>query len=418
MVIFKRALLLWLAFAAVALGNAGDCYWFLEADPETIAPGTIKVEFASGHTVNYGAGDYLPVGCNVVAYYIVPETISLPKGLYAHSPSCATAVHPTSFLIYQTGQPANSAALGTSSLTCAVCGTSCTAVPPCGGFGQKPCPGSHPNGSGDDDNDGIRNDCDPDEVGCLDSDADGCCDVCDDGSFGGCAANDDDGDHDDDGIRDECDTDLQACPDYDEDGCCDYCGGDCGPPCDEEEECCPGEPGYPACEDCTPENPEYPDCMPCEDNPEHPDYPECEDECEGPECDPCPKLDTIIGLLQQLLNKEYTVEFPEMSPTGQDPEFDVSGQPPMVPVEVNGYLPPFPSELWAVGSEGEGWHLYVPIPGRSPYEIALSGRVADWGLGPLLQAAVEAFQSSFRTLALVMFTWQMGKVAYRFIVDL
>lgn len=385
---YAVALLLCL-LPSVALGNAADCYWLLSCDAESIFCTNVRVVYDSGHSIICTHGDYLPVGCNVDHYEIVSETISSAKGIYANSPSCAAA-HPASALIWQTGQPAGAVALVSGSLGCGGSCGGCSATNP-----GKPPPGSHPNPDGDDDGDGIRNECDPDEVACVDADSDGCCDSCADD----CSPDDEDGDEDDDddGIRNECDTDLQPCFDFDEDGCCDHCGDECGPPCDAETECCEGEPGYPDCDcdpdtECCPGEPGYPDC-PCDPEteccPGEEGYPDCPDECM--DCDPCEKLDAILASVNEMASSlgddaGYTAIKPPITPVP-------SGSPPD-DLGFDGAENVLPETLPEWGSATTG-HLTIPVPGVEGEGVSL-----NFGARPLEDFAQSYLPSGALTTSL------------------
>lgn len=203
---------------SVAFGtDDAQCYFLLTTVPAK-EPFTIRVVYASGHSITVGAGDYLPVGCNVDHYEYVGGTGT--QQMRAVGPCELTDYYLQNF--YPNFWATRVDTGGAQMPLCHDCGDC------------EPYSGGPGGGGTDTDGDGL-----PDGV---DDDDD------DDG-----IPDDEDDDDDGDGIPDVNDPDH---PDY---------SGE--PPCDplEEccpEECCPGDPGYPDCEEVPDDD--CPDCDPCE----------------------------------------------------------------------------------------------------------------------------------------------------------
>jgi len=405
--------------ASAAYGNAADCYWFI-ADGDL----QIRVTYESGHEAVVGEGDYLPVGCNVVSYTVYGST-GAPgfNGCLLFAPDCETGVEDF-WLAYVNNLP-DGAPVGFEPGDGPI-GTNPPQSPVCNGCGD--CVDENPNDpDGDDDGDGVRNECDPDHTACDDVDGDGCCDSC-----GNDCGPEECDQQVGSGRCNECDAENVPCVDEDEDGCCDWCSSE---ECDEESsgceeggsgwpDCCSSYTDAPDCQglECNSETPGFPECCDehsqapeciepececiegvdtcCVDNPEHENYPECacEDSCMN--CDPCTKFDLLIGAVNGL-----RLQMSGM-PTGDNPSIDVGSWPEASPPAL---LEEGPS-LLGTGVEGGPLNreILIPIPGRSPLLINLSVSPSAWGLsGAWVSAggAVESIRVIVRTILSLLIVW-------------
>lgn len=423
-------------------GNAANCYWLLGHTGWT-EDFTIIVHYQSGHTVAVGVGDYLPVGCNVGHYEVSGGAVNEVRGLRAYAPACNL----------QNGWPVESVyiwvGLNSPVITKYTHENNPNAAST-GWFGCDPhcpsCQGTPTNNPhGDDDNDGVRNECDPDFVPCVDQDQNGVCDICGDNWGTGRCVDGEGGlvDADNDGICDECDPDAVDCEDADDNGCCDHCNDQCevacepgGPTwpecCYEDSEhsayplcgcqqgsedwpsCCESDPDHPLyseCGDdcnpeseywpacCSPESEDWPAC--CHNNPTHPGYPTCGGPCECgkpgfPECcqdDPEHPLYPDCECEDPCKNcnpcEKLDVLIRIMR--GDDPlaGYVNTGVNPVVPTRTpppNATLGGFTSGEMVDFSDVEfsgqsGFTLPIPLPGRSPLDITVGLVPSGWAAG-------------------------------------
>lgn len=370
-------------WSSVALGNAADCYWLITSYAGS-DPFTIRVVYESGHSITVSVGDYLPLGCNVDHF----EIVSCPAtggGMELHNPACRPdAVFRIFAQEWMEGQvyPIGGwivPALGLSCNGCEACSDP-PPSPPGSPNPNNPLPGAHPDPDGDDDGDGVRNECDPDEVQCWDVDLDGICDHC---------GNDyqPEEDNDGDGVPNDCDPDYSECDDFNDDGCCDYCSpAQCG---GEEEPCPPTDPRYPDCDE----------------------FDSCKD------CNPCPKLDTIIAILTHW--DAYGVPVNLGSPSGSTPT------PTLVEPEVG--VESYEFSLPDVNWSGTLNALSLPIPmpgGTRQYKFGVRP-VEDFAQSQLPASAllstlfmVDLVRSTLRLLLLILVTWNFVKHVFRLFVSL
>jgi hypothetical protein len=346
---------------STALGNAADCYWLIAAHPvfETF---TVEVEYQSGHTVHFGVGDYLPVGCNVVAYRAGSNGNNgnpTSQRMRLLRPSCNTGPPEEKHIFI-----GHFAVAGVDRAYFDGGGNG--TLPPCNsGCGSCNDPPAPP--PTDTDGDGIPDHLDPDD------DNDGIPDSIDD---------DDDGD---------------GTPDAEEDDD------------DPEDDCGPGDPGYPNCDE------EEED--PC--RPGYPGYPDCGDYGYGWECDPCPKLDAILGILGRWDDEGLNVNVDLGSPTGVTPTPTV-----VVPEPI---ITPYQFSLPDVNLSGNvnGLTMAIPMPGGTqiyklgvrPLEDFAQSQLPSSSLTGAL-VMLEVVRQGVRGLLLILVTWSFVKHVFRLFISL
>lgn len=165
---------------AYCWGNGASCYWLISPHPDfpQFHDARVRAHYASGHSTTHGVGDFLPVGCNVVGYTRADGINNQfdPNWLLFVPPGCTTSK--PAFGWNFGGQPEGGAALTNPfhPLCDAGCGN-CQAKDPGKPLPPPAGPGFPP-GQGDEDGDKIINNCDPDQVACLDLNSNGCCDHC------------------------------------------------------------------------------------------------------------------------------------------------------------------------------------------------------------------------------------------------
>lgn len=284
---FLNAILVCLVWVSLATANAGDCYWFIRKVDSAWGDPRIRVIYQSGHTSVRTVGDYLPVGCNVVGYQFYGNH---PDGCFAElvSPQCVANgqqilfMGPWTAFESQDGKTMPSLGMPGGGSIQPFCHGSC------GSCVDEEIP-TEWDPDGDDDGDGVRNECDPDSRpgGCPDVDGNGCCDFCADDCTQQCEGKPIEDcnpcpDVDVDGRCDNCDPEHVDCVDNDENGCCDHCS-----PEDCEEQCSSASSDYPDCCieshahadcKCTEDKPTFPNC--CMDGDYYPGTDDCENLCE------------------------------------------------------------------------------------------------------------------------------------------
>lgn len=150
-------------------------------------------------------------------------------------------------------------------------------------------------------------------------------------------------------------------------------------------------PNYPACCKNDPSNPNYPDCLPC-------------DNCAT--CNPCQRLDTIIGLMQQGTNA---------TPTGTEPTVSLREAPTVAPPALSVSGVPQSSDLSSVGSAAP-LSFTLPMPGRSPLSFQVGSKASDWKFGGSAPSAfsgvaaiVDDFRVGLRLVLVFILTWRFVK---------
>jgi hypothetical protein len=205
-----------------------------------------------------------------------------------------------------------------------------------------------------------------------------------------------DPDDDNDGVPDNLD-DGDGTPDAEEDDD------------DPEDGCGPGDPGYPNCDE--------EDEDPC--RPGYPGYPDCGEYGYGWECDPCPKLDAILGILGRWDDEGLNVNVDLGSPTGVTPNPTLVAPEPIVT--------PYQFSLPDVNLSGNvnGLTVAIPMPGGTqnyrvgvrPFEDFAQSQLPSSALSGAL-AVLEVVRQAVRGLLLILVTWNFVKHVFRLFISL
>jgi hypothetical protein len=216
-------------------------------------------------------------------------------------------------------------------------------------------------------------------------------------------------DSDGDGIPDHLD------PDDDNDGVPDNLDDGDGTPDAEEDDddpedgCGPGDPGYPNCDE--------EDEDPC--RPGYPGYPDCGEYGYGWECDPCPKLDAILGILGRWDDEGLNVNVDLGSPTGVTPTPTAIVPEPVVT--------PYQFSLPDVNLSGNvnGLTMAIPMPGGTqiyklgvrPLEDFAQSQLPSSSLTGAL-VMLEVVRQGVRGLLVILVTWNFVKHVFRLFISL